>query len=115
MQNNNNSGACFTDECDIMAICKSPTDESRSEVTNKTNIDVCKCIGSWNIIETFTKTDKIQNELSKQQQNNEDKKYFNSHFASWVSTTLPIFCAVIIDPGMKRDLPKTTDFSRSLN
>ena len=31
------------------------------------------------------------------------KKIFNSHFASWVSTTLPRFFAVIIDPEMARN------------
>ena len=48
MRNNNNSGQAFTDERDIMSICKCPTDESRSEVTNETNTDLdeCKCIGS---------------------------------------------------------------------
>ena len=46
MRNNNNSGQAFTDERAIMSICKCPTDESGCEVTNETNTDECKCIGS---------------------------------------------------------------------
>ena len=85
MQNNNNADQSFSDECDIMSICKCPTDES--------NTDVCKCIGSWNIIKTFTKN--CQN----------IKWIIKTATKQWIQKkfSIPRFFAVIIDPGMLRN------------